>query len=150
METIEILWDEDEERYQYECPFCGELLVLPDDCFCDHVIFGFDGVNYRPLTYPPDWVVEFLKGKPFDYLEGMQELWNDDFDYFDEDEEPDPEELEERRTEAFDCYLEENISLEDILKILDEPEFKEKKQSMFLAEIEDVDMGTTSYLLAKE
>lgn len=150
MRKRKIRWDDISEEYWYKCPFCDERLVLPDDCYCDHVIFGYEDVNAAPLTPPPSWVEDFIKRKPIDYLDGLKELWQCDYAP-EEDASLSPEELEKLKFEAIDDYVCYHISLEDIMQILSDPEFRGIKKHLVLAQTEeDPDLGQTSYLLLDE
>ncbi len=147
MRKRKIRWDPINEEYWYTCPFCGEKLVLPDDCYCEHVIFGYEDVNAAPLTPPPDWIEAFLMRQPIDYLEGLKERWQ--FDFAPEDgADLRPVELEKLKAEAIDDYVCYHISSEDVMKVLGAKEFRGIKQHMVLARMEeDPDLGQTSFLL---
>ena len=147
MRKRKIRYSEAEGTYWFKCPFCGEKLVLPDDCCCEHVIFAYEDVNARPLIPPPDWAAGFLARRPVDYLDGFLDLWEAEYAPAEEDEMT-PEEVENLKEEAIESYLEESVSLEDVLRILGAPEFRGMKQHMVLAQTEeDPDLGRTSVLL---
>ncbi len=149
MEYIEISWDEEEECYRYECPFCGAVLTLPDDCWCDHVIYGYEEVNSQPLTPAPRWVPDFLKTKPIDYLDGLFELWKTDFAPS-EDEELSQEELAQRKANAVEEYNDYWLTPDDFLTILGEPEFADVRRRLVVATLEDPFVGDTSYFLLND
>ena len=146
MKHIDIKFEENEGNYSCKCPFCGDKLILPDGNECEHVLYAYEEVNQMPLHPAPDWMVDVLVDKPFDFLELFQDRWETDYMPDPEDLVSEEELMEEKRCAAKE-YCENWITLNDVMKILNLPEYQHLMDKIVIAQTEEnLYNGQTSYL----
>lgn len=151
MNYIKILCNDDAQKYSFKCPYCGAEHSLPHNVSCKHVVFGYESINQQPLdmsTRLYGAIERKLQNHHSRGPELFQDAWYEYKPEYESRAEYDPDEYDSARQECIEDYLENRISMDDVIWFLDRlPEFKGYNKHTTLAVYDDVEGDPISYLM---